>query len=181
MINHKLNSCYLYLFSKIRLNRFKILSVNSKKKEKKKEKSKATNRTSYESHFETISWKIANHIVNKKRTYFIPLILTFRNSFQKLRFCHGIPFERNSTSNFFLEYISNHGIARVYHITLKNKKIYVYIPLDKNIRQRIRDRGTRGNEFLIVGSRRQKTTAAIPAAHWLEWSWPSEAPTGCLI
>ena len=164
----------------VRLNRFKILTVNSKKKKRKIE-SNDYNRTSYESHFETISWKIAKRIVNKK-THVLQLPINTDSYFSQFDSEIAI-LSRNSTrEKFHLEFFPRiHGYCTsISHYTKKKKYIYIHTLLDEEYTAK--NTGSRGNEFLTVGSRRrQKTTTAIPAAHWLEWSWPSEAPTGCLI
>lgn len=107
----------------VRLNRFKILTVNSKKKKKRKIESNDYNRTSY---FETISWKIANRIVNKK-THVLQLPINTDSYFSQFDSEIAI-LSRNSTrEKFHLEFFPRiHGYCTSISHYTKKKKIYIY-------------------------------------------------------
>lgn len=108
------------------------------KKKKRKIESNDYNRTSY---FETISWKIANRIVNKK-THVLQLPINTDSYFSQFDSEIAI-LSRNSTrEKFHLEFFPRiHGYCTSISHYTKKKNIYIYTHFStKNIRQRIRDR-----------------------------------------
>lgn len=108
------------------------------KKKKRKIESNDYNRTSY---FETISWKIANSIVNKK-THVLQLPINTDSYFSQFDSEIAI-LSRNSTrEKFHLEFFPRiHGYCTSISHYTKKKNIYIYTHFStKNIRQRIRDR-----------------------------------------
>lgn len=108
------------------------------KKKKRKIESNDYNRTSY---FETISWKIAKRIVNKK-THVLQLPINTDSYFSQFDSEIAI-LSRNSTrEKFHLEFFPRiHGYCTSISHYTKKKNIYIYTHFStKNIRQRIRDR-----------------------------------------
>lgn len=108
------------------------------KKKKRKIESNDYNRTSY---FETISWKIANSIVNKK-THVLQLPINTDSYFSQFDSEIAILSRNSIREKFHLEFFPRiHGYCTSISHYTKKKNIYIYTHFStKNIRQRIRDR-----------------------------------------